>query len=294
METFTYKRVGGLAIHADVHRADDTVLRPVLVWIHGGALICGHRGGIDGRLLGPLLARGYAVVSIDYRLAPETQLPEIVADLEDAFAWVRARGRELFHGDTERIAVAGGSAGGYLTLTAGFRVEPRPACLVSLWGYGDLVGEWYSSPSPHARHRSGVTTEAEAREQVSGAPVADARERQGDGGAFYLYCRQQGIWPREVSGWDPNTQEELFVPFMPVRNVTRDYPPTFLIHGTEDTDVPHAQSVMMADQLRHHGVEHEFVSIAGGEHGLAGADTAEIEAVYGAALIFIDRHLGEA
>ena len=294
MATFVYKRVGDLAIHADVHRTDDSVLRPIVVWIHGGALICGHRGGIDGRLLGPLLERGYAVVSIDYRLAPETQVPEIITDVEDAFAWVRKRGRELFRGDTDRLAAAGGSAGGYLTLTAGFRAELRPACLVALWGYGDLVGEWYSSPSPHPRHWTAVATETEARQQVSGPPVADARERQGDGGMFYQFCRQQGIWPREVSGWDPRAEEDRFVPFMPVRNVTVEYPPTFLIHGTEDTDVPYAQSVMMAEQVRLHGVEHELVSVAGGEHGLAGADGGDIEAAYAGALAFIDRHTGQA
>ena len=118
--------------------------------------------------------------------------------------------------------------------------------LVSFWGYGDLVGDWYSQPSKHARHHRIKLTDAEARAQVSGAPISDARDRHGNGGAFYQYCRQRGIWPQEVSGWDPHTQTEKFYPFMPVKNVTADYPPTLLIHGTIDTDVPHEQSVMMA------------------------------------------------
>src|SRR5688572_13603839 len=85
MDTFTYKRVGALEIKADVHRADDSVRRPVVIWIHGGALINGHRAGIDGRIRSRLLEAGYALVSIDYRLAPETRLPAIIEDLEDAF-----------------------------------------------------------------------------------------------------------------------------------------------------------------------------------------------------------------
>jgi acetyl esterase/lipase len=93
----------------------------------------GSRGWMDKALLGKLLKAGYAVVSIDYRLAPETKLPAILEDLQDACKWVREKGPELFHINPTKIAVMGGSAGGYLTLAAGFRVDPRPTALVSLW-----------------------------------------------------------------------------------------------------------------------------------------------------------------
>ena len=48
--TYTYKKVGELEIRADVHRANDDVTRPVVVWIHGGALMGGRRAGIDPRV----------------------------------------------------------------------------------------------------------------------------------------------------------------------------------------------------------------------------------------------------
>ena len=47
---------------------------------------------------------------------------------------------------------------------------------------------------------------------------------------------------------------------MPVKHVTPDYPPTMLIHGTEDTDVPYEQSVMMAEQFKVHGQQDNSVS----------------------------------
>ena len=290
--THTYKTAGTLGIKADVHRPDDGVTRPVLVWIHGGALINGHREGISQRVKDMVIEAGYVLVSIDYRFAPETELPAIIEDLEDAFAWVREKGPALFQADTSKIAVAGGSAGGYLTLTSGFRVQPPPAVLVAFWGYGDLVGDWYSTPSPHARHHRITMSKDEAYQQVSGPPVSDSRDRQGNGGAFYQYCRQQGTWPKAVSGWDPHTEAGEFVPYMPVRNVTADYPPTMLIHGTEDTDVPYEQSVMMAERLKAHGVEHELVTIPGGEHGLGCGDPQVIDAAYESALAFIERHMG--
>ena len=289
--TYTYKRVGGLEIKADVHRADDTTVRPVVVWIHGGALINGHRAGVSGRVKQYMLEAGYIIVSIDYRLAPETKLPGIIEDVEDAFKWIRKEGAALFHADTSRIAVMGGSAGGCLTLTSGFRVQPQPTVLVAFWGYGDLIGDWYSQPSPHPRHNRVQITQDEAFAQVTGPPVSDSRERKGNGGTFYNFCRQRGIWPQEVTDWNPATEPEKFYPYMAVKNVTPDYPPTMLIHGTKDTDVPYEQSTMMADEFRKHGVEHELISIANGEHGLGGGDPQEIDQAYNAAFDFVDRHM---
>jgi len=291
VQTYTYKQAGNLEIRADVHRADDETVRPVVVWIHGGALIMGGRGGIDPRVKKMFLEAGYAIVSIDYRLAPETKLPAILEDVEDAFRWIREKGPELFHIDPGKIAVLGGSAGGYLTLAAGYRVKPRPTVLVAFWGYGDLIGDWYSQPSPHPRHQSSKMTEDQARQQVSGPPVANAKDRKGDGGAFYQFCRQRGIWPQEVSGWDPRTQADKYYPYMPVKNVTSQYPSTLLIHGTKDTDVPYEQSVLMADQFRKFGVDHAFLTIPGGEHGLAGGDPKEIDQAYQQAFRFVHQRM---
>jgi acetyl esterase/lipase len=289
--THTFKKVGDLAIKADVYAYDDDQTRPVVVWIHGGALIMGHRESVPKWLSDECHGSGYVLVSIDYRLAPETQLPEIIKDVEDAFVWIADKGPALFHADPKRIAVAGGSAGGYLTLTAGFRAKPRPVALVSLWGYGDLVGDWYSKPSLHPRHQQSKLSPEEAHKQVSGPPISDSRDRKGDGGAFYQFCRQQGLWPKAVSGWDPHEQAEKFYPYMAVKNVTPDYPPTLLIHGDKDTDVPYEQSTMMAEELKRKKVEHRLITLVGGEHGLAGANANEIATAYEEARAFLRRHL---
>ena len=42
-------------------------------------------------------------MSIDYRLAPETLLPELIADLVDAFTWIREEGPALFGADGARF-----------------------------------------------------------------------------------------------------------------------------------------------------------------------------------------------
>ncbi len=290
-QTYTYKQVGDLQIKADVYRPDSQKGHPVVVWIHGGALIMGGREGVDGRVMKMFLGAGYTIISMDYRLAPETKLPAIIEDIEDAFEWIREEGPELFGIDSSRMAVLGGSAGGYLTLAAGHRVKPRPTVLVAFWGYGDLIGKWYSTPSPHPRHQRSKMSEDQVRRQVAGPAIANSKDRNGDGGAFYQFCRQRGIWPEEVAGWDPHKEAKKFESYMPVKNVTEQYPPTLLIHGTKDTDVPYEQSVMMAEQFKKYHVDHEFITIDGGEHGLAGGDPAKIDWAYERAFQFVHQRL---
>ena len=290
--TWTYKRVGDLELQADVYSQGEVLDgEPVVVWLHGGALILEHRETIPSWLLEACSRSGFAVASIDYRLAPETKLPEIISDVEDAFGWLRGERPGSTPGDPGPIGVVGGSAGGYLALVTGFRVRPRPAAIVSLWGYGDLIGEWYSRPSPHPVHHEIVMSSEDARRQESGPPIADGRRRPGNGYAFYLHCRQHGLWPKEVTGWEPDRDRDAFVPFMPVLQVSADYPPTILIHGVEDTDVPYERSVEMAVALRDAGVEHRLISIEGAEHGLDGADERTIDDAFVQAVAFLRRHL---
>jgi acetyl esterase/lipase len=291
METYTYKQVGELSIHADAYLDGDRDDRPIVVFIHGGALINGHRGWIPDWLVRVARGDGYALVSLDYRLAPQTKLPEIVEDVVDAFRWLRDGEGRPFRADPERVAVVGESAGGYLTLTTGFFVDPRPSALISFWGYGDLIGDWYSKPSHHPCHHQTHLSRDEAYEQVAGPPIADERDRAGDGGAFYQYCRQQGTWPTAVSGWDPERDADAFRVFMPLANVSSDYPPTLLVHGDRDTDVPVEQSELMAAEFAQHAVEHRLMSVAGGEHGLEDVDPSEVDAIEREAADFLRQHL---
>jgi acetyl esterase/lipase len=288
--TYVYKNAGGHEIKLDAVRPPDDRVRPVILYIHGGALIFGSRGGINAEQLSRYIRAGFAVVSIDYRLAPETKLPEILEDVRDAHQWLRANGRKLLHVDADRLAVVGHSAGGYLTLMTGILFKPRPKALVSYYGYGDIAGEWYSRPDPFYSSQPAVP-EAEARAAVGTAPVSEPPQSSRRP-RFYLYCRQHGLWPKEVTGRDPDAEPRAFDPWCSVRNVTRQYPPTMLLHGDADTDVPYRQSVMMAEELKRHGVEHQLITIPGGPHGFDRAmDKPEISAIFDQAVQFIARRL---
>ena len=291
--THVYRTIDGLDVHADVYLAEGQPSRPAVFWIHGGALIGGSRDNIKPWQAQLYLDAGYDVVSIDYRLAPETKLAGILDDVREAWAWLHDEAAALLGREgaqPPRVAVIGHSAGGYLTLVCGVHMNPKPACLVSFYGYGDIAGEWYSRPDPFYCTFEAVAEE-KAKAGVGAEPLTNGK---GPGrGDFYLHCRQKGIWPREVAGHDPDTEPAAFDPYCPVRNVTPDYPPTMLLHGDEDTDVPYAQSVMMADELAAKGIPHELVTIAGGGHGFDGhgLDQAPVRAAFDKVLAFLGTHL---
>jgi acetyl esterase/lipase len=257
-KTYTYKTVRDLLIHADVYRTPDATIRPAILYIHGGALIMGNRSWLNPVQVQKYLDAGYAIISIDYRLAPQTKLNEIINDVEDAYRWVLTDGPKLFRIDPKRIAVVGHSAGGYLALMAGVRLKPRPAALVSFYGYGDIAGAWSSRPDVFYNRQPAVT-KVEAQQAVGTRVIAE--DQAGNRQRFYLYTRQQGLWPQEVVGHDPDREPRLFDPLCPIRNVTKDYPPTLLLHGDSDTDVPFEQSALMAKELERRGVRHEFIAL---------------------------------
>ena len=270
--TYTYKTVGRCKIHLDTYRMPGDDIRPVILYIHGGALISGHRSQIsDSQFyreeLNRFLAAGFALVSIDYRLAPESKLKSIMEDVRDAHRWLRSKGLGLLRIDPDRIVVIGHSAGGYLTLMSGFCLNPRPQALVAFYGYGDIASPWVTRADGFADSyslREPPVSKEEAYQAVDGPVLSEGSDNRFQ---FCLYCRQNGLWAKEVTGYDPGRAPRAFDAFCPVRNITKAYPPTMLLHGTRDDDVPYDQSVQVAEELKRRNVEHTLITIANGEHG---------------------------
>ena len=300
-ETFVYKQVRDMQIKADVYRPIGAGSHPVIVWIHGGGLIFGSRTMLPEDERDEFLRSGYIVVSIDYRLAPETKLPSILEDVEDAYRWVREKGPGLFQCDPERLAVVGASAGAYLALMAGARFHPSPKVIVSFYGYGDIAGPWYSQPSPYYLSQPRVAKEAAlqviSRNEISEAPIEPRVN-------FYIYCRQNGLWPKQVAGFDPLKQSENLIAYSPDHLVKPGYPPTMLLHGDRDTDVPFQLSERMAAALEQQNIEHRLYRMRGFDHlfdvspnGLPPAGKAiglqnpQVAAAFREVLLFIDKHI---
>ena len=96
--------------------------RGAVVFIHGGGFTGGDKAEYRSASVSADLCRaGYVVVSCNYVLGSKTKegvWPQNIADCRNAVRWVRVHAKELGV-DPARIAVAGGSAGGYLALMVG-------------------------------------------------------------------------------------------------------------------------------------------------------------------------------
>ncbi|KOP71961.1 alpha/beta hydrolase [Cytobacillus solani] len=255
--TFIYKEVDGCKIKGDFYSIEEKHA-PLVVYIHGGGLIFGTRTDMKEEQINLYLQAGYHVCTIDYRLAPESKLPAIKEDIEDVLIWLKDRGVNQFNFDPERIAVIGSSAGGYLALLSG-TFQVRPKAIVSFYGYGDIAGDWYRKPSPYFSKMTTVP-EVLVQQLIQKQPISEGPiERRF---AIYLYCRQQGQWVDYLT----NKNEETLDPFCPLKKIDENYPPTLLLHGDADEDVPYEQSVSMSEALNKAGITNKFITIKNGKH----------------------------
>ena len=108
----------GAALPARLYAPSDAAGLPALLYTHGGGFTIGSIASHDifCRTLSQL--SGAAVVSLDYRLAPEHRFPTAVFDSWDALAWLAGEGGRALGLDTTRLAVGGDSAGGTLAAVA--------------------------------------------------------------------------------------------------------------------------------------------------------------------------------
>lgn len=137
----------------------DQGMLPVLLYFHGGGFTVGSVATHEALCRHLAHLSHGAVVSVDYRLAPQWKFPTAVEDAWDSLVWLREQGQTLGL-DTTRIAVGGDSAGGTLAaVTAiGARDADWPLCLQLLF-YPGCAGH-QNTPSHHTFAKGFLLEEA--------------------------------------------------------------------------------------------------------------------------------------
>jgi acetyl esterase/lipase len=201
---------------------------PTIVFIHGGAFVLGEKR--DAQLLQALegINRGYAVVSVEHRLAFEAQYPYGLFDVKAAIRFLRANAPKFLL-DGDRFASFGDSAGAYYAVMAAATQDnpafedlsmgnaaysSRVGAVVSLFGVFDIVTqdrevEQYGIPDPNL-------------------PDIDK---------LLL-----GAHSSEIEGLMHFTN--------PIRFVAPDFPPVLILHGTDDNVVPVIQAYLLEEKVR--------------------------------------------
>jgi acetyl esterase len=115
--------------------------RPLVVYFHGGGWCVGGLDTHDGPCRFLATHSGAAVLSVEYRLAPEHPFPAAAEDALAAFRWAAGAAEEL-GADPARIAVAGDSAGGNLAAVVSLLARdldgPKPALQALIYPVTDV------------------------------------------------------------------------------------------------------------------------------------------------------------
>ena len=156
VEDFTIAARDGHALAARLYAPSREKL-PVLLYFHGGGFTIGSIASHDKLCRELSRLAQCAVVSVDYRLAPEYRFPVAVEDAWDATRWIAQQGGELGI-DARRLALGGDSAGGTLAAVCAImaRDESLPIALQLLFYPGVAAGQ--GAPS-HQRFAHGLVLE---------------------------------------------------------------------------------------------------------------------------------------
>ena len=204
------------------HREDlpTTGKAPVLLQVPGGAWITGNKQAQAYPLMSHLAERGWLCVAMSYRLSPRATWPDAVVDVKRALAWVKEHIAE-FGGDPDFVAITGGSAGGHLSsLTA---LTPNDPTFQP--GFEDA--------------------DTSVRAAVPFYGVYDWVDDQRTGHSGLPRLLERMVVKQSLSA-----APELYAAASPIRRVSADAPPTFLLHGTSDSLVPVEQARAFAGALR--------------------------------------------
>jgi acetyl esterase/lipase len=232
----TYCTTGSSPQKMDVYFPDSGGPWPALVYVHGGSWMYGDKSEAVMFARG-MIAQGYLVVSINYRLYPAGKFPDMIEDVKCAIRSLRAHASE-YNLDPNRIAAVGPSAGGHL---------------VSLLGTSDQSAGW----------DVGQYLDQSSRVQavIAMAPITDLSRNFPNADIETM---------KRVGFGEHNVAEAS-----PITHVTADDPPFLLIHGEQDTLVPYEQSQLMYDRLVQTNVPAQLIIVKNAGHSfVAPGDSA--------------------
>lgn len=208
---------------------------PVIVYVHGGGFMMGDKGsGCLGSVLEGL-EKGYAVVSVNYRMSGEETFPGAIEDVKAAIRYLRANSSK-YNLDTENFAIWGESAGGNIASMIGTTGDDTTFDNASLGNSNQsskvqAVIDWFGPIEFNAMDSQ--FTELGIKAKMGTTSSEKSAESKYVGGDI-----SQEKYAKIADQANP-------------ANYISKNDPAFLIqHGTEDSNVPVTQSLNFAEKLK--------------------------------------------
>lgn len=223
-----------------------------------------------------LAAQGHVVMDVAYRLCPEADLFGMMGDVKRAIAWMKANAGH-YGVNPDRIVVAGGSAGGHLSLLAAYApthpqltpddvkdADTSVRAVISYYGPVDMraydehagatLGKGDKAPKPRESgfftRLSNMAVEALVT-RVGGGSIVE------EGWATLTHDKMMV----NLLGGLPDEVPELYDLASPLTHVGPHCPPTLLLQGEHDSIVPAHAARALHRKLVEAGVPavyHEF------------------------------------
>ena len=240
LRDLVYARIEDQCLKLDLHRPPAKVRSPLIVWVHGGAWRSGSKSTMP---LGELVAAGYAVASVDYRLSTEARFPAQIHDLKAAIRFLRGHAAD-WHIPAKRIVIAGDSAGAHLAALVGVSN-----------GHPDLEGT------------IGIerTQSSEVQGIISFYGAANLTTILGQSTPHGLSVRAPAL--ELLLGGQPTNVPALARLASPVFHVDPNDPPLLLFHGDQDPQMPINQSHELQGAYEAAKLPVQFVVVHGAAHG---------------------------
>ncbi len=221
-----------------------------VIWMVSGGWVSNH-AGINPKQAAIFTKRGQTVFQVVHGSQPKFILPEIIQDIHRSVRFIRSNAAQ-FGVDPNRLGIAGGSAGGHLSLMMGAFGAP-----------GDS-----NARDPIDRASSAVQAVA------AFFPPTDLLNYGKEGQTAIDFPLLRPFWPAfgVTDATSAEKRLELGKTFSPIYGITASMPPTLLIHGDTDALVPLQQSERLVAKLKELKVTHKLDVRAGKGHGWPGME----------------------
>lgn len=239
MTDIVYAHVDGHELALDLHLPAGVRHPPLVVYAHGGAWRAGNKSEYPKFLV----ARGYAVASVDFRSSTEARFPADVQDIKAAIRFLRAQASDYGY-RTDRIAMAGASSGAHLAALVG-----------TTNGLAELEG----NEGDHPQQSSAVQA------VVSWYGASNLMTILDQSTPFGHSVREPAL--KLLLGALPGEVPELAKLASPITHVDVKDPPAILLHGDQDPQMPVNQTLELEAAYRRAGVKVELVVVDGAKHG---------------------------